>query len=123
MTTICYPFRIAPSGRVDTCGDPRESAKSRATFLLSTVSGERVMRPGWGVDALEMFYVLEDEHAAVREAVLQALATHVPEMLNVRVAVRKAPEGSATALLVEVRYQIAGEMEEDVLMIDTDGVG
>lgn len=122
MTTIQFPFQISASGGVATCEDLSESVRSRATFLLNSITGERVMRPEWGVDVQEMFFVLEDEHTAVREAVIQALSTHIPEMTGVEVLVKPFPGMGREYLLVEVRYLIEDQMEEDVLVVQMERV-
>lgn len=49
---ISYPFRIGPSGTIDSSTDPRKIWQDRVRSVLNTQIGDRVMRPSFGVNSL-----------------------------------------------------------------------
>lgn len=48
--TISYPFTIDTHGRVGSTTDPRKIWQDRVRAVVNTQVGDRVMRPGFGVN-------------------------------------------------------------------------
>jgi phage baseplate assembly protein W len=49
---ISYPFTIGTSGAVESTTDPRKIWQDRVRSVVNTQIGDRVMRPGFGVNTL-----------------------------------------------------------------------
>jgi phage baseplate assembly protein W len=81
MIAISFPFTFDPFGVVGTSSDQTKIYQDRILTLLSTVKGERPMRPTYGTDlAKAMFENQGDAKKAIDQAVRSAIETWIPEV-------------------------------------------
>jgi phage baseplate assembly protein W len=81
MIAISYPFTFDPFGVVETSSDQTKIYQDRVLTLLSTVKGERPMRPTYGTDvAKAMFENQGDAKKSIEQAIRSAIATWIPEI-------------------------------------------
>ena len=101
MIGVRYPFTIA-NGMVATVSNPAEIALSQVTFCISTQVLERVMRPSWGIELMNVAQALgadvpEIIDEAVHEAFRNWFATY--QIKQIRVS-----QKDDTTVLVDIRY-------------------
>jgi phage baseplate assembly protein W len=107
---VKFPFTIS-GGSVVTTSNPTEIIGSNVTFLLGTLTGERLMRPNWGVDLLGTVYALgADIEEALDEAIRDAFGVHFKEYEPREINVRADPDNPAW-VSVSVRF---GRYDSDV---------
>lgn len=107
---VKFPF-VIQSGSVAVSDNPSETINSQIVFCLSTMIGERVMRPTWGVDILSTVYSMGgDLDTAMQEAVDDAFKRWFPEYEPREITVSRNRD-RPTYVEVEVRY---GRYESDV---------
>jgi phage baseplate assembly protein W len=81
MIAMSYPFTFDPFGVVETSSDQTKIYQDRVLTLLSTVKGERPMRPTYGTDvAKAMFENQGDAKKSIEQAIRSAIATWIPEI-------------------------------------------
>lgn len=72
MTSLRYPLELGRNGRFATDISPIDKARSRIMATIVTAMGERVMRPTFGSDILQAFYLAgEDAILAVEDAITE----------------------------------------------------
>ena len=81
MIAISYPFTFDPFGVVETTTNQTKIYQDRVLTLLSTVKGERPMRPTYGTDiAKAMFENQGNSTKALDQAIRSAISTWIPEI-------------------------------------------
>ncbi len=100
-----YPFQFAPGGGTAVVTDPAQDLTQQIGLVLSTITGDRVMRPDYGSSVPE--YLFETlpamDDGALADAVGQALATHVPGASVM--SVEAAPDWESATLYVIVVFR------------------
>ena len=103
MIAISFPFTFDPFGVVETTSDQTKIYQDRVLTLLSTVKGERPMRPTYGTDvARAMFENQGDAKKAIDQAVRSAINTWIPEVEISAVNVFLADESGKVGVEVNV---------------------
>lgn len=99
-------FTTTPSGALRVLGD-EESVRQAIVMLLSTVPGERVMRPKYGCDLRRLVFQPADATTAglAVHAVRVALSAWEPRIDVLRVDAAPARTADA-ALWIEVEYRL-----------------
>ncbi|MPZ48131.1 MAG: hypothetical protein GEU75_02270 [Dehalococcoidia bacterium] len=101
-------------------GDP--AVRQAILLLLSTVPGERVMRPEYGCDLHKLIFARNDDTTAglAIHYVRQAIQRWEPRVDIVRVDARRDPEGDAGRLNVSVAYRVRATGRADALQVSVD---
>lgn len=81
MRAINFPFRLDSFGRVVDTTDQRKIYLDRILTVLSTINGQRTMRPTYGVDLTRGIYETGgDMQAGMQQAIRTAITTWVPDV-------------------------------------------
>ena len=106
-----FPVDVEDDGRIALAGAD-EGLRQSIRSILSTMPGERVMRPDFGCAVADLVFAVNDDAtaAAVSAAVREALAVWEPriDVLDVFATPGNAaadPE-AAEVLLVEINYEV-----------------
>lgn len=103
MIAISYPFTFDPFGVIETTNDQTKIYQDRILTLLSTVKGERPMRPTYGTDVSRaMFENQGDAKKAIDQAVRSAISTWIPEVEISEVNVYSADDSGKIGVEVNV---------------------
>lgn len=103
MIAISYPFTFDPFGVIETTNDQTKIYQDRILTLLSTVKGERPMRPTYGTDVSRaMFENQGDAKKAIDQAVRSAISTWIPEVEVSEVNVYSADDSGKIGVEVNV---------------------
>jgi phage baseplate assembly protein W len=80
MIAISYPFRF-DGGRVQTTTDANKIYFDRIVTLLSTMNGQRPMRPLYGADVARGVYETGGDYIdGVKQAIRSAMSLWLPEV-------------------------------------------
>lgn len=102
MIGVSYPFRIA-NGSVATTSDPAEITLARVGFCIGTQVLERVFRPGWGIELMNVAQALgADVTEVVDEAVGDAFRAWLQDLVLKGITVTFRDEDT---VLVDIRYR------------------
>lgn len=72
MTSLRYPLELGRNGRFAVDVSPIDKARSRIMATIVTAMGERVMRPNFGSDILQAYYLAgEDAISAVEDGITE----------------------------------------------------
>lgn len=110
MASVVFPFAIK-NGKVAVTDVDGHEVRSKVMFCLGTETGERVMRPNWGIDILSTVYsVGGDLDAAVEEAIAEAFKKNFRKirLIETETVVK---EDDPTYASVTVRF---GRIDDDV---------
>lgn len=112
MTTIKTPFKINENGKVGYVTDLESAAKQRITDALVTSKGERVMKPEYGANALDLLFEPVDDllYAEFRMDAINDLARSVSGVAIDDIVIQPASpyeiDDYATTLQIGVRYRV-----------------
>lgn len=103
MIAISFPYTFDPFGVVDTSSDQTKIYQDRILTLLSTIKGERPMRPTYGTDvAKAMFENQGNAKKSIDQAIRSAIAQWIPEVEIVNVNVTLFDESGRVGVEVNV---------------------
>jgi phage baseplate assembly protein W len=103
MIGVKFPF-VIQGGSVAISDNPTEIIGSQIVFCLGTMTGERVMRPTWGVDIIGSVQALEgDLDTAMQEAVSGAFKRWFPDYEPRQIDITRNPDNPAY-VEIEVRF-------------------
>ena len=103
MIAISFPYTFDPFGVVDTSSDQTKIYQDRILTLLSTIKGERPMRPTYGTDvAKAMFENQGNAKNAINQAIRSAIAQWIPEVEIANVNVTLFDESGRVGVEVNV---------------------
>lgn len=109
MTAISLPFRIDGYGRVASTDDPRIIWAGRVRSVITTMIGERVMRPTFGCDVMnEVFDAAEETPDLVEQDIRSAFSEWLPELTVEGVGLDLIDE-STGELELSVVYTVPGD--------------
>lgn len=109
MVAISLPFRVDGYGRVAATDDARVIWAGRVRSVITTMVGERVMRPGFGCDVMsEVFDVAEETPDLVEQDIRSAFSEWLPELTIEGVSLEFVDEMSGEVEL-SVEYSIPGD--------------
>jgi len=116
-------LRVAPSGRLATIEGPA-AIRQALQLLLSTVPGERVMRPDYGCELQRLVFSPNDDTTAglAIHYVRQAVERFEPRVEIVALDAERDPE-RAGVLYVMLRYRIRATGAQDELAMGVDLMG
>lgn len=112
MTTIKTPFSINENGKVSFVTDRDSEAKQRVTDVLVTGKGERVMKPTYGANALDLLFEPVDDllFAEFRMDAINELARSLSGVAVDDIIIKPANpyemDDYATTLSIAVRYRV-----------------
>ena len=70
MTSLRYPLEVGRNGKFAVDTNDTDKARSRIMATIVTSMGERVMRPNFGTDILQAYYIAgEDAITAVEDSI------------------------------------------------------
>jgi phage baseplate assembly protein W len=118
-------LRIAPTGGIAMVAG-EDSIRQSLMLLLSTVPGERVMRPDYGCDLRRLvFWPVDDTAAGLAvHYVRQAIERWEPRVEIVRLdAERNTAEPGQLDVILEYRVRATRQMDEMTIGIDMSGEG
>ena len=70
MTSLRYPLEVGRNGKFAVDTSDTDKARSRIMATIVTSMGERVMRPNFGTDILQAYYIAgEDAISAVEDSI------------------------------------------------------
>lgn len=117
MASVVFPFTVK-NGKVAMTDVDGHEMRSKVMFCLGTETGERVMRPQWGIDILSTIYsVGGDLDAAVPEAIENAFKKHFQRLRLVDVEL-VPKEDDPTYYSVTVRFGAIGEDIDESVRVD-----
>lgn len=114
---LAAPLTIDATGSFATISGPQESAEQHLHSLVGTSQGERVMRGDYGTELLqELFSGMNNlNYAAIKETVMNAITTWVPEVSLLAVDVATDPSSGTVSLTV--RYALANDVEQSTTIV------
>lgn len=116
-------LRISARGSIDMVGE-HESIRQALLLLLSTVPGERVMRPAYGCELGRLVFSPNDDTTAGLAAhyVRQAIRQWEPriEVISLKTSPSDGPEG---ALLIDLEYRAKGTLHTAYVTLTLDLTG
>ena len=106
---LSYPLRVGPDGDFARNNDTEESVRDAITFLIHTLTGERVFRPSTGsrLPLLKHEPNSEDTQTLLRQEIQSSLIQGEPRIEDVDVRVESG-FSDPRAVLVKVSYTIIG---------------
>lgn len=114
---------LSPSGRIEMAAEDA-SIRQAILLLISTVPGERVMRPTYGCELYKLLFAPNDDAAAGLAAhyVRRALEYWEPRIDLQRVDAERDPAyPERLRVFVEYRVRRTGRVDEVGYAIDLDG--
>jgi phage baseplate assembly protein W len=103
MIAISFPYTFDPFGVVDTSSDQTKIYQDRILTLLSTIKGERPMRPTYGTDvAKAMFENQGNAKKSIDQAIRSAISQWIPEVEIANVNVTLFDESGRVGVEVNV---------------------
>lgn len=103
MRAIQYPFTLTTSGKVVATSDVNKIFLDRVLTLVSTISTQRAMTPGYGVDYKKGLYEnAGDFETGFEAAVREAVSRWIPEVTVVSYNVKGADESGVATLDLEL---------------------
>lgn len=95
--------------------DNRESVRQAILLLLSTIPGERVMRPGYGCQLYRLLFSPNDETTAglAIHYVRQALEMWEPRVEILKLDAERSSE-SPEELLISLEYRVRATQQIDI---------
>lgn len=124
MKAISYPFTLDDFGRVITTSDQNKIILDRIVTLISTLGGQRPMRPTYGADMLKALYESgENETEAVEVGISQAIATWIPQVRILQINLSPTTEeGIANAeVLVSLPDATSATVSVNTAILFPDG--
>ena len=114
MIGVKFPF-VIQGGSVAVTDNPTEIIGSRVVFCLGSMTGERVMRPTWGVDIINTIQsVGGDLDLAVSEAISNAFKQWFPGYQAREINLTRNPDNPAY-VEITVRFgKYDSEIDETV---------
>lgn len=98
--------------------DSRKIWLDRVRSVVSTQTGDRVMRPSFGTDTLNAILGLDDERAPLERAIRVAFATFLPSLTLTSVTVELDNDGVLTA---NIAYVLPDRQEVTTTVTFEDG--
>lgn len=115
MIAILLPFRIDGYGRVATTTDPIQIWSTRVRSVLTTLVGERVMRPDFGCDVVsELFDAVEETPELVEQDIRSAFSQWLPELTLDEVSLAYSSNENG-----EVEMTVSYSIPNDTSVTDT----
>ncbi len=103
MKAISFPLTLDPFGNTNSTTSQTKIYQDRVLTLLSTVVGERPMRPTYGTDvASAMFESQTDAVTAATTAIQSAIKTWIPEITVEDVIAKTTDDSGRLEVLVRV---------------------
>lgn len=119
---ISYPFTISTGGVVESATDPRKIWQDRVRAVVNTQVGDRVMRPGFGVNTLSAVLNYGTPAAGeLTQNLKNAFVTWLPslDVTNIDVAM----DAASAVLTVQVWFTLpSGETTSTSVTFDTGKV-
>lgn len=116
MIGINYPFTLDGYGRIKTSTDQKKIYLDRLTTLLSTMNGQRAMRPTYGTDLARGIYENGgDFYAGMSSAIRQAVARWLP-LVGINEITINEPDSEGVAT-VEVSVTLPDLSEGSVTVV------
>lgn len=104
MISMHFPFSIG-GGRVTTSTEESRIIQGRIMLCLGTFTGERVMRPGWGINLMNHVHAVGGSSESVmEEAIREAWRTYFSKYELVKLSVMK-DRGDPSTIHIELRYR------------------
>lgn len=115
---VKFPFKIA-GGSVLMASSHQELVKSRIMFCLGTQVGERVMRPNWGIDIMNVTHAMGGSiEEVVREAVDEAFRQWFPDYVLKEMRLEYSA-GDPTRVEILVRYGKSNSLTDESARVGT----
>ncbi len=110
-------LQISPRGGIDMVAD-HASVRQAVFILLTTIPGERVMRPDYGCYLFRLIFSPNDDTTAGLAIyyVRQALARWEPRVTVLRLDANRAPE-APEQLNIDLEYRVRGSQQADHLTL------
>lgn len=124
MKAISYPFALDDFGRVISTTDSKKIFLDRIITLLSTMAGQRPMRPAYGADLVKALYESgEDESEALEMAISKAISDWIPEveLQSIRIVPSEADGTSTVEVLVTLPDATTGTVSINSVVLFPDG--
>lgn len=81
MIALSYPFTLGSNGKAATTSDQTKMYFDKILTLLSTISGQRPMRPDYGTDIPRGVYESGGEYVeGIRQAIRTAMSIWLPNV-------------------------------------------
>jgi hypothetical protein len=109
---VAFPFSVTPRGGVALAAGVNDIEQS-IRIILSTIPGERVMRPKFGCRAWELLFDPNNAvtHALMTDYVREALMMWEPRIVVQRVNTFRDPDRHE-AMIVEIEYEVKSTHDE-----------
>lgn len=115
MKTINYPFTLDVLGKIVTTKDDSKIYLDRILTLLSTPASTRPMDPRYGADIFRSLYETgHDYEQAIREAILSAISTYLPQIIVDSIAVLEADESGYSN--IEIYFTFPDGTRSEILI-------
>jgi phage baseplate assembly protein W len=101
-----FPLRVDPTGGLALTNERNELVQS-ILIILSTSTGQRVMRPTFGCRLHELVFAPNNSHSAAqaRRYVEEALGMWEPRITVLQVDVHPDPDAD-NRLMIEIEYEV-----------------
>lgn len=108
-TEILLPFQLGPNGTVATVSDDTSVTDQHVNSLISTVQGERIMLPTYGLNLAGLVFGNNDPVLVdvVQNEVNAAFAQWEPNIVLLSVNPAQATDAQQGVAAVNVQYQTA----------------
>lgn len=107
---IQLPFQLGPNGTVATVTDAGVIADQHVQSLISTVAGERVMVPNYGLNLAGLVFAGNDPVLlnVIQNEVIDAFNYWEPSIVLQNVAPSQATDAQSGVAAVDVQYTVTG---------------
>lgn len=117
MKAINYPFSVSSFGKVETTDDQQKIYLDRVLTLLSTITGQRPMRPTYGTDVARGVYESGGDYLeGVARAIRTAMSKWLPLITVSNIEI--TPPGSDGLSKVNVSV-ILPDLSEGTVSVNT----
>lgn len=113
-------FQVSAAGRLATIGGD-EGVRQALLLLLSTVPGERVMRPDYGCELHRLIFAPNDDTTAglAIHYVRRAIQRNEPRVDIVKLDARRSPV-QAERMDIALTYRVRATSRQDTLRVSVD---
>lgn len=107
---IQLPFQLGPNGTVATVSDPAAIADQHVQALISTVAGERLMIPTYGLNLAGLVFGSNDPVLVnvIQNDVIDAFNQWEPSITLTNVNPSQATDAQSGVAAVDVEYTVTG---------------
>ena len=122
MIDLVFPLALDGSGAFASTQDPKQVWRGRVLNLLSTLRGDRAMRPEFGTASADLAFENASDIRAMAQAVVSAALEQLPEVRLVSVTTTTASTWLVDGVSVHVVYESPDGPDDILVPLTADAI-